>query len=546
VPQGDPLHDDGVSDEVAEELERHERRVAALLTDAGAGERVAAEICALLRTTLAAEEAALLEVGADGTLTPAPGAERSERLARTLAVYSEDGIAEWLLRDGRPRHFPDLEARSEGEGGIIALPIVIGGRPLALACVRTPNTYSSADLLEIQRAVGLAYPTVRLSGLEAQNEHLSRTIQAFVATGQAITQLANADRLAAMLLEAATRFTSSDGAALFRLDEDRARLRIEAAYPDSPTLRGKAYPLARSVTGLCVSVRHPLMVNDAALDQRFDDHFAALGIRREHVMAAPISVQGEPTGAIAVYTRDPARRYAYDQLELLATIAGQAGATLENARLYGVLKQSYSGLINSLALALEARDEYTSGHSQRVAEYSVMIARAMGCSEEDIDLVWHATILHDVGKIGVPDSVLLKRGPLDAAERALIESHPAVGFRIAGSSEFLKEARWIIRSHHERPDGRGYPEQLQGDAIPFMARIVGVADAFDAMTTARPYREPWSCSTALEVMRECSGTQFDPTVVSAFAAILGDHAFELARLLAHQPDLIPPLVAAEP
>ncbi len=176
--------------------------------------------------------------------------------------------------------------------------------------------------------------------------------------------------------------------------------------------------------------------------------------------------------------------------------------------------------ILAIARAIDAKDEYTQGHSQRVATYSRALAEYLGWSEADCDNIYHIALLHDVGKIGVPDNVLKKRGHLTEEEFALMRRHPDIGADILKDVKSLKGIELGTRFHHERFDGKGYPNKLKGEEIPLIARIICVADTFDAMTSTRCYRNRLDIDVAREELRRCSGTQFDPEIVSAFLAML--------------------------
>ena len=169
-----------------------------------------------------------------------------------------------------------------------------------------------------------------------------------------------------------------------------------------------------------------------------------------------------------------------------------------------------------LSLAAEARDDVTGNHIQRIQLFSYRISLAMGLSESESEKIGFFSMMHDVGKIHIPDHILKKKGALTPEERRIMQTHTVAGEKILGQSPYYEVARQISRSHHERVDGGGYPDALKGDAIPLPARIVAVADVFDALTTARPYKEAWPVERALEELTELSGRQFDPEVVQAF------------------------------
>ena len=192
-------------------------------------------------------------------------------------------------------------------------------------------------------------------------------------------------------------------------------------------------------------------------------------------------------------------------------------------------QSAYVGAIRALAMALDARDPYTAGHSERVSAISVEIGKQMGLGAEDLDILRLGALLHDIGKIGISDNVLRKPTALTAEEFELIKEHPGLGARILRTVPFLAQHLPIVELHHERPDGRGYPYGLSSDETPLLARIVHVADAFDAMTSARAYRPAWDSAEAVRELWRCAGTQFDAEVVQALVhalALIGPATIE--------------------
>ncbi len=180
--------------------------------------------------------------------------------------------------------------------------------------------------------------------------------------------------------------------------------------------------------------------------------------------------------------------------------------------------------VNSLAYAIEARDPYTRGHSERVTKYALRLAEFVGLDKKKTQLLRYCCRLHDVGKIGVPDKVLLKNGPLTFDERAQIELHPVYGAEILGDLKFISAGVPIILHHHERFDGKGYPYGLKKEKIPIEVRIITIADSFDAMTSDRPYRKALVLSAVIEEIKKCAGTQFDPMLTKAFLKIVASAA----------------------
>ncbi len=183
------------------------------------------------------------------------------------------------------------------------------------------------------------------------------------------------------------------------------------------------------------------------------------------------------------------------------------------------IRSSFLNAITALAYAMEAKDKYTSGHSYRVAEMSLAIAKELGMDRSRIEKVRFAGVIHDIGKIGVKESILNKPAPLSATEFDIVKSHPQTGAHILAPVVEDEEILKVVKHHHERYDGRGYPDGLPGEDIPLGARIVAVADAYDAMTSDRPYRAPLPVERTLDEIRQAAGSQFDPRVVQAFLRV---------------------------
>jgi HD-GYP domain-containing protein (c-di-GMP phosphodiesterase class II) len=207
-------------------------------------------------------------------------------------------------------------------------------------------------------------------------------------------------------------------------------------------------------------------------------------------------------------------------MELLMTLSNQAIVAIENASLYESVKRNYFSTIQSLVNALEASDIYTRGHSERVKFLSLELGRFIGLDFKELELLEHAAILHDIGKIGIESFILQKQGKLTPKEYGLIKSHPLIGEEILGPIDTLEGVRQTILQHHERYDGKGYPYGLRAEELSFKARILSVADAFDAMMSARPYRKALSLYDIKEELIVHAGTQFDPYVVESFIEML--------------------------
>jgi putative nucleotidyltransferase with HDIG domain len=232
-----------------------------------------------------------------------------------------------------------------------------------------------------------------------------------------------------------------------------------------------------------------------------------------------------PAGALgaALIVREGGGSFDEDEIRAAEAFAGQAAAALRNAALLEGLRRadrellkSYDSSIEILSKALDLRDHETEGHSLRVASITTTLARAFGMDEESIALLRRGALLHDIGKIGIPDAILHKPGPLDEHEREIVRRHPSIARDLLEDVPFLRQAMDIPWCHHERWDGEGYPRGLRGEAIPFSARVFAVADVWDALTHDRPYRKALDEAATLNYIAGASGSQFDPAVVQLF------------------------------
>ncbi len=257
----------------------------------------------------------------------------------------------------------------------------------------------------------------------------------------------------------------------------------------------------------------PCLMPDAAGNSQMD---AAV----QSFMMAPLKIRENVFGVASAFVFEKGRAFTEKDIYYMSFITQKAAAAIENVALYENIYDNLFATLFAFVTALEVRDFYTRRHSTRVAEYAGMIATEMGCSEEELDLINVAGMLHDIGKIGIRDDILLKPGRLTDEEFEKIKEHPAIGADIITNMGLWDREVDIIRHHHERFDGNGYPDGLAGNAIPRLARIMSVADCFDAMASNRPYRKRMERTLVLKIIRENSGTQFDPEAVDAFFRIV--------------------------
>lgn len=239
-------------------------------------------------------------------------------------------------------------------------------------------------------------------------------------------------------------------------------------------------------------------------------------------MAVPLKIREKVFGVVTAFVEEGDYRFTEEDLYYLSFMGAKAADTAENIALYETISENLFSTLKGFVKAVEARDAYTNEHSNRVAEMAVALGRELGCSEEELNLLDFAGRLHDIGKIGIRDNILLKPGRLTEEEFEIIKEHPAIGASIVSQLGLWDRETQIIRHHHERYDGTGYPDGLKGVAIPFLARIMSVADAYDAMASDRAYRKKLDLDKVASIIRNGSGAQFDPRVVDVFFKMLDE------------------------
>ena len=277
--------------------------------------------------------------------------------------------------------------------------------------------------------------------------------------------------------------------------------------------------MGESLSGWVLENRTALFLADVDAESRFSE-------RNEEkyysgpFMSVPLIVKNTAIGVLNVNCPISKEVFEDDDLDFLKGVADHASIAIENARLYTNLEKVYLEIITTLTSIIEMKDHYTKRHSERVTRYAVSIAKAMGLSENEVELIDSACQLHDLGKISVHEHILTKPGKLTNEEWNEIKNHPLKGADMLKPLTFLNDVVNLVEQHHERFDGTGYPYGYKGEDIKLGARIMAVADSFDAMTTDRPYAEPLNFEEAISELKRCKGSQFDPKIVDIFVKIL--------------------------
>jgi putative nucleotidyltransferase with HDIG domain len=369
---------------------------------------------------------------------------------------------------------------------------------------------------ELRTSVSEALEKTRLL---SENIRMRALMPLFEVSKEIISEV-DPTRLASLIIKIAVKETNADKAFLALMDEETGKLHVKECYGMSPSFEKDFQArCSGSLAAFILKDKEPFLVSSGEeLPSEFGDIKQIEGISSG--IYVPLSVRGKVIGLLFVCRESSRHPFTQSNVELVSVLSGQAAAAIENARLYEKLDKSYLSMIVTLSGVVESKDLYTDKHMKDIAEYSVEIAKKLGLADFEIENIRKAALLHDLGKVTVPDSILLKAGKLSEEEMDVIRKHPVHGAKMIESVEPIKHAREIIRHHHEYYDGSGYPDGLKAEGIPLGARIIAVADAFGAMTTHRPYRDALSADEAIMELEKFSGVQFDPDVVSAFIYVI--------------------------
>ena len=366
---------------------------------------------------------------------------------------------------------------------------------------------AAAGALLLWRIVGGARAGRRMAD---RAELVGRVFRA----SDAVLSSLDVTRVLALACEVGAHLSSHAGAAVLLLADEDGRPTTSASWGIDSDPRETGYPSLDPHAAEVLRTARPVITPVRAMA-----HCGLGGGRFRTACVLPLRRKSGVLGALALLSEKGGHAFQ-PELRVLEYFAAQAATAIENARLYQQVQNLFVSTIKSLAAAVDAKDAYTHGHSEDIAELVAMIAAELKLPPQEEEKVRLAGLLHDIGKIGIPDAILQKPGKLDATERAIMMTHASLGASIIDRPGPLRDLVTIVRHHHERYDGQGYPDRLRGDAIPIGAAILSVADAFDAMTSHRAYHSARDVDSALEELQRHAGTQFHPAVVEALAQVV--------------------------
>jgi PAS domain S-box-containing protein len=455
--------------------------------------------------------------------------EKGERLPNALLPL--DGLNGYVINTGTPLRIENLKREKKLKYAVIggpdvscsylAVPLLAAGKVIGVISAQSyqPGQYSEEDQALLETLASEAVIAIENARLFSETQNRLRYISALHRIDAAINASVDLRVTMGIILENVTKELGVDAAALLLMNPYTQTLEYSASRGFRATLvEGIRLHLGEGLAGKAALERRLLSLADMAAV--VPDIFESENFRSQ--FAVPLIAKGQIQGVLQVCHRSPLDP-APEWTGFLNALAGQAAMAVDNSRLFENLQRSnldltfaYDATIQGWSNALDMRDKETEGHSQRVTELTVNLAIAMGVRDVEIEHIRRGALLHDIGKLGIPDAILLKPAVLTEEEWEIMRRHPLYAYDLLSPIEYLRPALDIPYCHHEKWDGSGYPRGLAGEQIPLAARIFAVADVWDALTSDRPYRPAWSKAQALEYIRSQAGKQFDPAVVEVF------------------------------
>lgn len=418
-------------------------------------------------------------------------------------------ISKWIASKGENRILDE-----DGKASAITVPLHI--KETCIGSIKAGKrldgpAYTSHDLQVLGIVAGHASSAIDKAQVYAQALRQFRELEALQEVGLSLNASVDVPKTLAQVLDHTCELLEAKTASVMLLEPDGKHLKIRVARGLSDeVVKSTRVKLGERISGKVALHGVPIQLSKG---------FGDKGEDMEASLCVPLKVDNKVIGVLNIRGHAGAEEFTIDDLNLATRLACMSAAAIENAELHDELQQLFVESITALANSIDARDPYTRGHSERVAEYSVLIAKKLNFSSEEQWQLRNAALLHDIGKIKIRDNILNKPDKLSDEEYEEMKRHPVYGAGIMMPVKTFRPLIPYILHHHERYDGKGYPDHKMGDEIPFCARIICVADSFDAMTSTRPYRKSMDIEQAVNIMQTNSGTQFDPYVVNVFLQI---------------------------
>jgi putative nucleotidyltransferase with HDIG domain len=451
-----------------------------------------------------------------------------EGIAGSVAKDRKPTIVNNASQDDRHLHYIGRELGYETRN-ILCVPLTVSDRLIGVmeAINRTDGgPFTESDALLLSTIANQSAILIDHARLFKELQEKVSELTTLIEVSSLVNSTLDLNPLLNLVMELSTKVMKAEASSLLLLDESGKELVFKITQGEKgEIIREVRIPVGKGIAGWVAQRREPINVPDVSVDSRFYRGIdEATGFITKSVLCVPVETKGKLLGVVEVLNKTqggPA--FSEDDLKLFVALAGQSAIAIDNAGLFSSLERShaelalaYDSTIEGWSKALELRDKETEGHTLRVAEMTLNLARAMGMNEAELVHIRRGALLHDIGKMGVPDSILLKSGPLTDEEWRIMRRHPAYAYEMLSPIAYLRPALDIPYCHHEKWDGTGYPRGLRGEAIPLAARIFAAVDVWDALRSDRPYRSALPVEKVREHIESLSGTHLDPKVVKVF------------------------------
>lgn len=442
-----------------------------------------------------------------------------EQIVTTTRINLGEGITGWVAREGQPRLLSRGKRDSdrggdEVEAVVSAMCVPLKSKDRCIGVVNLSgrldgSDFTQEDLKILTILASHAASAIDIAQLYQQVTSQVSHLEALYQLGRILNSSLSLDEILPTALTQTLDLLQAKTASVMLLDEKGEELRIRLAHGLSPEIVERTtVRLGERVSGRVAATGEPVLIKG----QEGDDTDSSLCV--------PLLANQQVLGVLNIRTKLDGSDFGQQDLELAGQLANIAAAAIENASLHDELQALFLSTVSAMANSIDARDPYTKGHSERVTSYAVMIAEELKLSSDELELLRYAGLLHDIGKIRIRDHILHKPGRLTDSEFVEMKKHPEYGVEIMQPVKAFQHILPAMLHHHERYDGRGYPHGLAGDDIPLSARILCVADCFDAMTSDRPYRKGMPVENAVGELSKNKHTQFDPLLVDIFLKLV--------------------------
>ena len=478
-------------------------------------------------------------------LVPKVGMGIPKKAVENVRLKIGEGLTGYVFKKGKPLAVNDVSTdEREAEKSIgklgkfksyLGAPILFDGKKIGVLslyrkAIRNfkPTEVDLFTALASQSSLAISN-AILYNRARQDLKHKIEELHALYEVGRTVNSTLNLKDVLLLITTTATHIFGGNAATLRLMNQKKKQLILGAHVGLSdPSRYRRSIKLGQSIAGIVANTKKPVFINNIKKDRRYLHAHIAIKEKLTSLLSVPLMKGDRILGVLSVYSKKEGN-FVKDDVHLLSMFASQAAIALENARLFREIKTGYLNTIRALAAVIDAKDAYTHSHSEKVMQYAVTIAKEMRLPEDDVKAIQYASFLHDLGKIGINANILQKPGKLTPDEFLSMSGHPRLGSDIVDHISFLKNLVPIILYHHERYDGKGYPSGLKGNNIPIGSRILGVVDAYEAMLSDRPYRKALGSEKAVEELKKCSGTQFDPGIVQIFLKILKKNQEVIAR-----------------